>query len=105
MAADRLGRSLKHLIETVTSLHKRNIGFRSLTENIDATTPTGKLIFHVFGAIADWLTPVPCIWVFVVVKVVGKQAAFPFPLPCNYSGQAVCVECGFIQHVLSILFT
>ena len=51
---DRLGRSLKHLIETVTSLHKRSIGFRSLTENIDTTTPTGKLIFHVFGAIAEF---------------------------------------------------
>jgi len=51
---DRLGRSLKHLIETVTSLHKRTIGFRSLTENIDTTTPTGKLIFHVFGAIAEF---------------------------------------------------
>ena len=51
---DRLGRSLKHLIETVTGLHKRTIGFRSLTENIDTTTPTGKLIFHVFGAIAEF---------------------------------------------------
>jgi len=49
----RLGRSRKHLIETVTSLHKRTIGFRSLTENIDTMTPTGKLIFHVFGAMAE----------------------------------------------------
>jgi DNA invertase Pin-like site-specific DNA recombinase len=51
---DRLGRSLKHLIETVTILHDRGIGFRSLTENIDTTTSSGKLIFHVFGALAEF---------------------------------------------------
>src|SRR5258708_21260790 len=51
---DRLGRSLKHLIETVTTLHERGIGFKSLTENIDTTTSTGKLIFHVFGALAEF---------------------------------------------------
>src|SRR6202023_571782 len=49
---DRLGRSLKHLIETITSLHDRGIGFKSLTEQIDTTTSGGKLIFHVFGALA-----------------------------------------------------
>src|SRR5919199_1335140 len=51
---DRLGRSLKHLIETLTTLQQRNIGFKSLTENIDTTTPGGKLIFHVFGALAEF---------------------------------------------------
>ena len=51
---DRLGRSLKHLIETITALHERGIGFRSLTESIDTTTPGGKLIFHVFGALAEF---------------------------------------------------
>lgn len=51
---DRLGRSLKHLIETVSQLHERGIGFRSLTEQIDTTTPTGKLVFHVFGALAEF---------------------------------------------------
>lgn len=51
---DRLGRSLKHLIETITVLHNRKIGFRSLNENIDTTTPGGKLIFHVFGALAEF---------------------------------------------------
>jgi DNA invertase Pin-like site-specific DNA recombinase len=51
---DRLGRSLKFLIEFITSLHDRHVGFKSLTENIDTTTPGGKLIFHVFGALAEF---------------------------------------------------
>jgi DNA invertase Pin-like site-specific DNA recombinase len=51
---DRLGRSLKHLIETITKLNDRKIGFRSITENIDTTTSGGKLIFHIFGALAEF---------------------------------------------------
>jgi len=51
---DRLGRSLPHLIETITSLEKEGIGFKSLTENIDTTTSGGKLIFHIFGALAEF---------------------------------------------------
>ena len=51
---DRLARSLKQLIETVEHLETQRIGFRSLTENIDTTTPGGKLIFHIFGALAEF---------------------------------------------------
>ncbi len=51
---DRLGRSLKHLIETITILNNRKIGFKSLTENIDTTTSGGKLIFHIFWALAEF---------------------------------------------------
>jgi DNA invertase Pin-like site-specific DNA recombinase len=51
---DRLGRSLRHLIEVVAVLAERGIGFKSLTEQIDTTTPGGKLIFHVFGALAEF---------------------------------------------------
>jgi DNA invertase Pin-like site-specific DNA recombinase len=51
---DRLGRSLKHLIETITALNDREIGFKSLTESIDTTTSGGKLIFHIFGALAEF---------------------------------------------------
>jgi DNA invertase Pin-like site-specific DNA recombinase len=51
---DRLGRSLTHLIETITDLHTRKIGFKSLTENIDTATATGKLVFHIFGALAEF---------------------------------------------------
>ena len=51
---DRLGRSLKHLIEPITNLNNREIGFKSSTENIDTTTSGGKLIFHIFGALAEF---------------------------------------------------
>src|ERR671938_239242 len=51
---DRLGRSLRQLIETVTDLEKRGIGFRSLTESIDTTSPGGRLVFHLFGALAEF---------------------------------------------------
>src|SRR6266545_6082470 len=51
---DRLGRSLRDLITTITTLHENGVGFKSLTESIDTTTPGGKLIFHVFGALAEF---------------------------------------------------
>lgn len=51
---DRLGRSLKHLIETVTLLEERGIGFQSLQESIDTTTSGGRLIFHIFAALAEF---------------------------------------------------
>ncbi len=51
---DRLGRSLKHLIETVTKLQGQNIAFKSITENIDTSTATGQLVFHIFGALAEF---------------------------------------------------
>ncbi len=51
---DRLGRSLPHLIETVTGLERAGIGFRSIHEAIDTTTSTGKLVFHIFAALAEF---------------------------------------------------
>jgi len=51
---DRLGGSLKDLIEIIGGLEKRGIGFRSLQESIDTTTSGGRLIFHVFGALAEF---------------------------------------------------
>ena len=51
---DRLARSLRDLIEIVEIVRDRGAGFRSLGENIDTTTPAGRLIFHVFGSIAEF---------------------------------------------------
>jgi DNA invertase Pin-like site-specific DNA recombinase len=51
---DRLGRTLKQLIATITELSEHNIGFRSLQENIDTTTSGGKLIFHIFASLAEF---------------------------------------------------
>ena len=51
---DRLGRSLSHLLSTVNELKGRGIGFRSLTEQMDTTTPQGEFLFHVFGALAQF---------------------------------------------------
>jgi DNA invertase Pin-like site-specific DNA recombinase len=51
---DRLGRSLKHLIETVEQLEATGVGFKSVTESIDTTTSGGKLIFHIFAALAEF---------------------------------------------------
>jgi DNA invertase Pin-like site-specific DNA recombinase len=51
---DRLGRSLKHLIELVQELSHRQVGFNSLQESIDTTSPSGKLVFHIFGALAEF---------------------------------------------------
>ena len=51
---DRLGRSLKDLIEWITELETQGVAFKSLHENIDTSTPSGKLVFHVFGALAEF---------------------------------------------------
>lgn len=51
---DRLGRSLPHLIEVVDGLQARGVGFRSLSEDMDTTTPGGRLVFHVFGALGQF---------------------------------------------------
>jgi DNA invertase Pin-like site-specific DNA recombinase len=51
---DRLGRNLRHLIHTVESLGEQGVGFKSLTEGIDSTTPAGRLLFHLLGSIAQF---------------------------------------------------
>ncbi|PAU93337.1 recombinase family protein [Paracoccus salipaludis] len=51
---DRLGRSMTHLLQTVSDLESRGVGFRSLTEYIDTTTSTGRLVFHIFGALGQF---------------------------------------------------
>lgn len=51
---DRLGRSLPHLLGIVNGLKERRVGFRSLTESMDTTTPSGEFLFQVFGALAQY---------------------------------------------------
>ena len=51
---DRLARSLKDLVEIVHDLNQRGVGFRSLTESIDTTSSGGRLVFHIFGALAEF---------------------------------------------------
>lgn len=51
---DRLGRSLSHLLDIINDLKSRQISFRSLTEGMDTTTASGELLFHVFGALAQY---------------------------------------------------
>ena len=51
---DRLARSMKQLVETLEVLNARQIGFRSISEHIDTTTPGGKLVFHIFAAVAEF---------------------------------------------------
>jgi DNA invertase Pin-like site-specific DNA recombinase len=51
---DRLGRSLKHLIQLIEDLAEKGVGFKSLTEGMDTTTSGGKLVFSIFGALAGF---------------------------------------------------
>ena len=51
---DRLGRSMAHLVDTVRGLEAKGGGFKSLTEGVDTTTPGGTLVFHLFGALAQF---------------------------------------------------
>lgn len=57
---DRLGRSMSHLIDKIGELASRGIGFRSLTENIDTTTPGGMLVFNIFGSLAQFERDLIC---------------------------------------------
>lgn len=51
---DRFGRSLRHLISSVNALHEKGVGFISIQESVDTTTSGGKLVFHIFGALAEF---------------------------------------------------
>lgn len=81
---DRLGRSLKHLMETITFLQIKGVGFVSLQESIDTTTPGGKLIFHVFGALAEFereLIRQRTVAGLLAAKARGRLSGRPIKLP------------------------
>ena len=77
---DRLGRSLPHLLGIVTDLKARGIAFRSLTEQMDTTTPHGELLFSIFGALAQYeraLTRERVIAGLAAAKRRGRQGGRP----------------------------
>lgn len=80
---DRLGRSLKHLIEVVNDLEEKNIGFCSLKESIDTTSSTGRLIFHLFGSLAQFEREIikeRCLAGMEAAKAKGKQGGRPMKM-------------------------
>src|ERR687891_2909590 len=88
---DRLGRSLKDLIATMTMLDERKIGFKSLTENIDTTTSGGKLIFHIFGALAEFernLIRERTTAGLTAARARGRSGGTPTPLTASQRGIA-----------------
>ncbi len=77
---DRLGRSLPHLLGIVTDLKARGVAFRSLTEQMDTTTPHGELLFSIFGALAQYeraLTRERVIAGLAAAKRRGRQGGRP----------------------------
>ena len=80
---DRLGRSLPHLLAIVAELKARGIAFRSLTEQMDTTTPHGELLFSLFGALAQYeraLTRERVIAGLAAAKRRGRKGGRPFSL-------------------------
>ena len=87
---DRLGRSLPHLLTIVTDLKARGIAFRSLTEQMDTTTPHGELLFSLFGALAQYeraLTRERVMAGLAAAKRRGRQGGRPPMIDAGWRGQ------------------
>ena len=91
---DRLGRSLPHLLTTVSDLRARGIGFRSLTEQMDTATPQGEFLFHVFGALAQFERSL------IQERVQAGLAAVTSALEGGASKAAVCRTFGVKRSTL-----
>jgi DNA invertase Pin-like site-specific DNA recombinase len=81
---DRLGRSLTHLLSIINTLKENQVAFRSLTEGMDTTTPSGELLFHVFGALSQYeraLTQERVIAGLMVAKRRGRVGGRPLAIP------------------------
>jgi len=88
---DRLGRSLRHLIEVVTGLDERGVGFRSLRESIDTTTAGGRLVFHLFGALAQFEREIirdRTVTGLTAARARGRVGGRPFKLSAEQRRQA-----------------
>jgi len=88
---DRLGRSLRHLIEVVTGLDERGVGFRSLRESIDTTTAGGRLVFHLLGALAQFEREIirdQTVAGLTAARARGRGGGRPFKLSAEQRRQA-----------------
>lgn len=88
---DRLGRSLPHLVETVGQIEKTKRGFRSLTEQIDTTTPSGRLVFHLFASLAQFereLIRERCVAGLTSARARGRVGGRPRALDKSKAGMA-----------------
>ncbi|PEK61527.1 resolvase [Bacillus pseudomycoides] len=100
---DRLGRSLKHLIETINILNEKGIAFRSLQENIDTYTSGGKLIFHVFGALAEFereMIQERTQAGLSAARARGRLGGRPKVMDPNYSTEDICSTLGVSRATL-----
>jgi DNA invertase Pin-like site-specific DNA recombinase len=89
---DRLGRSLSHLITIVNTLKEQGVAFRSLTEGMDTTTPAGELLFHVFGALAQYERALTQERVRAGLAAAGSAGARPrLPARSSTPSSAPCV--------------
>ena len=86
---DRLGRSLPHLLDIVADLQTRGVAFRSLTEQMDTTTPHGEFLFSVFGALAQYeraLTKERIMAGLEAAKRRGKRGGRPYAISNDMMG-------------------
>ncbi len=89
-ALDRLGRSLQDLITIVGDLRRREIGFTSLHENLDTTTPGGRLVFHVFAALAEFIRELIVSGTLEGRIAAGSAAGPPWPRRLSSARRATC---------------
>lgn len=83
---DRLARSLRDLLDIVDTIQAQGAGFRSLAEDIDTTTPAGRLVFHVFASIAQFERE--------RISERRKEGPAAGPLPCPLRRRPRCAGCG-----------
>ena len=89
---DRLGCSFRNLVDLMELFHKQKVGFRSLTEPIDTTTPSGVLVFNIFSAMAQFeygLTRERTIAGLKAARAHGRKGGRPYKLSC----QDIAVVC------------
>jgi DNA invertase Pin-like site-specific DNA recombinase len=103
---DRLGRSLKHLVELVHTLIQKNIGIRSLNDPIDTTTPQGRLIFNIFASLAEFERDIICERTqagLSAARARGRLGGRPRGLPKKAEATACAAETLYREGKLSVI--